>query len=202
MFSDCLGYWMSFFTSLLDCENCQSSADSVFSNPCHGFCNQRKKSIFRCHGRMCLTLAQSRSIHHRNTLKGGQTLTPASGPDINDFCGQPNGKHFIFIYSVLAYKNNILPDNTWLSWSNSHSVEAEGLKKKKKKVHVLFSLSGLLTLLLRICVLASFQMKPYGGLHKHTHTPEDIWLPQESKWCSLKLNFCHQISKDSVLLIQ
>ncbi len=62
---------------------------------------------------MCLTLAQRRSIHHRNTLKGGQTLTPASGPDINDFCGQPNGKHFIFIYSVLAYKNNILPDNTW-----------------------------------------------------------------------------------------
>lgn len=48
----------------------------------------------------CVTLAQSRSIHHRNTLKGGQTLSPASGPDINDFCGQPNGKHFVFIYSV------------------------------------------------------------------------------------------------------
>lgn len=42
-----------FFTSPLYFENCQSSADSVFSNPCHGFCNQRKKFIFRCHGWMC-----------------------------------------------------------------------------------------------------------------------------------------------------
>jgi len=35
------------FSPSLDFENCQNGADSVFSNPCCGFCNQRKKSIFR-----------------------------------------------------------------------------------------------------------------------------------------------------------
>ncbi len=156
MVSDCLGYLFFFFTSPLYFENCQSSADSVFSNPCHGFCNQRKKSIFRCHRWMCVTLTQRSSIHHRNTLKGGQTLSPASGPDINDFCGQPNGKHFVFIYSVKKG-----------SWSvkfvkSSHTPAQD------------------------ICVGFFPDETIWRSVRTHAHT---------SKWCSLKLNFCHyQIS--------
>ncbi len=195
MVSDCLGYWMSFFTSPLDLENCQSSADSVFSYPCHGFCNQRKKSIFRCNGWMCLTLAQRRSIHHRNTLKGGQTLTPAPGPDINDLCGQPNGKHFIFIYSVLAYKNNFLPDNTWLSWSNSHSVEAEGLKKER------FTFCSVCQVFSHSCSgYVCWLHSRWNHLEVFTHTPEDILLPRESFFFFfLPLS---NLIMDSVLLIK
>lgn len=60
---------------------------------------------------MCLTLAQSRSIHHQNVLKGGQALTPASGHDINDFCGQPvQQTHYIYL-QFIGQKSNALPEN-------------------------------------------------------------------------------------------
>lgn len=149
-------------------------ADSVFSNPCHGFCNQRKKSIFRCHGWMCLTLAQSRSIHHRNTLKGGQTLNPASGPDVNYFCGQPNCKHFIFIYSVLAYKITFCL--TIFDYPEAIHILLK-LKDWKKRVHVLFSsvCQSLLTLLSPaqdMCVgfIPDETIWRFSLSHTHTHT--------------------------------
>lgn len=129
-------------------------------------CNQRTKSIFRCHGWRCLTLAQRHSIHHRNKHKGGQTSTPATGSDINDFCGQPNDKHFIFIYSILAYKNNVSPDNYWLSWSNSHCWSW----RTKKKVHALFRLIFSHCSLLLMCWIHS----RWNHMEVFRHTSEDI----------------------------